>query len=336
MEADALVELGMLEADDNAEQSYLYYQQALKIYQEEGNISGEARVRNNIGIYHFERDELQSAKEYFTQALMLHRHDDDPKSEALLLGNLSNVVMYLGDIAQSIEYSRKAKEIQEHIGDDSTLARTLSNLANTLVYIGQKEEAFELLSRALVLAQQVEHHTLEAEVLEQFVHAVDDIQEREEYLRQVQEHYAEEYELLYQYSFVTSAQLDIEAKRWSSAEQKLRTALQYFAKKDHHYIEQIRIFLALIFAYTGRYEEAGALVSQLSDHHSSPSLQNLFYQTRILEIYILCGSPKAKDFEQQARRIIQDYDLEKYPQSQGIIDFRRVLDMSKNDMLTDT
>ena len=69
LEADALVELGMLEASDDPEKSHSFYVRALTIYKEENHVYGEARVLNNIGVYHFERDEIRKAKEYFTRSL---------------------------------------------------------------------------------------------------------------------------------------------------------------------------------------------------------------------------------------------------------------------------
>jgi len=324
LEANALVELGMLEANDDPKKAHGYYVRALTIYKEEKHVYGEARVLNNIGVYHFERDEIRKAKEYFTQSLKLHRQTGNTISEALLLGNLSNVVMDLGDISQSIEYARMAIDIQQRIGDDNKLARTLSNLGNTLVYIGQQEEALRMLERALQLSKKVENHILQGFILEQFIHATDDLQQKKVYLKQVRAIYSKEYELRYQYTHVTHAQIDIEEKKWNEAEKRLLSVRLYFVQKQHHYVEQIHILLALIYARTNRLTEAQELISNLEGHYTSPSLQNLFYQTRILEIYILCEMPEAKILQAQLEQLIQNYTLEQYPQSQGFLDFQRV------------
>ena len=57
----------------------------------------------------------------------------------------------------------------------------------------------------------------------------------------------------------------------------------------------------------------------------TPSLQNLFYQTLILEIYFLCSSPKAAELKNQLEILIQEYQLSQYPQCAGLVDFTRVV-----------
>ena len=65
-----------------------YYNQALPILREVGNLSVEATILNNIGLIYGNLGEKRKALDYYNQALLILREVENRGTEAIILSNI--------------------------------------------------------------------------------------------------------------------------------------------------------------------------------------------------------------------------------------------------------
>jgi tetratricopeptide (TPR) repeat protein len=123
------------------EQALDYLEQALHMYQEGGNRSGEARTLNDLGRVYGEMGNRERARSDFETALRICQEQGDQQIEGSALNNLGWVFIVLGQDKQAQAYYEQALAIFREMGDRLGEGSTLNNLGRVYEDLGQREQA---------------------------------------------------------------------------------------------------------------------------------------------------------------------------------------------------
>ncbi len=119
----------------------------------------EAQVRNALGYWHVEADELERAGEEFRAALRLAERSGDEPARGNALANLAHLQDLLGEEERALGLFGEARAIYEGIGDKSAVASVLSGRALAERGLGRAETALATIEEAVRLVEEVRGET---------------------------------------------------------------------------------------------------------------------------------------------------------------------------------
>jgi len=143
-----LYQQGTVEAKRSA---IVKFEQALKLYREAGDRSGEASTLTSIGSVYSDLGEKQKALEYYSQSLPLRRAVRDRGGEATTLTSIGRVHSDLGEKQKALEYYSQSLALRRAVGDRRGEAATLNHIGNVYADLGEKQKALEYYSQSLPL-----------------------------------------------------------------------------------------------------------------------------------------------------------------------------------------
>ena len=132
-----------------------YCEQALPLFRQVGDHSGEATTLNNIGAVYADLGEKGKALGYYEEALPLLRQVRDRSGEATTLNNIGRVYADLGEKEKALGYFEEALPLSRQVGDRSGEATALNNIGLVYADLGEKEKALGYYEQALSLSRQV-------------------------------------------------------------------------------------------------------------------------------------------------------------------------------------
>jgi CHAT domain-containing protein/tetratricopeptide (TPR) repeat protein len=155
-EAERLLQQGVEQYQTSQFQAALQsWQQALEIYQEIGDRTGEGTIRNHIGSVYFYQGQYPRALESYQQALSILQEVGDRVGEGRTLTGIGNVYFYQGQYPQALESYQQALSILQEVGDRVGEGTTLTGIGNVYFYQGQYPQALESYQQALSILQEV-------------------------------------------------------------------------------------------------------------------------------------------------------------------------------------
>ncbi|MBD2069533.1 tetratricopeptide repeat protein [Leptolyngbya sp. FACHB-671] len=136
-------------------QALEFYQQALSIAQAVGDRAGEGTTLNGIGRVYLDQGQYPQALEFYQQALSIARAIGDRAGEGTTLNGIGGVYLYQGQYPQALESFQQALSIARAIGDPAGEGATLNNIGRVYLYQGQYPQALESLQQALSIARAI-------------------------------------------------------------------------------------------------------------------------------------------------------------------------------------
>src|SRR4028119_1865993 len=100
-------------------------EEALKLYREAGDRTGEAATLTWLGGIYSELGEKQKALEYYSQSLPLLRAVGDRRGEATTLNNIGTVYSALGEKQKALEYYSQSLPLRRALGDRGAIGRAV-------------------------------------------------------------------------------------------------------------------------------------------------------------------------------------------------------------------
>lgn len=145
VEMDALRSLGIAaqEQGDLSEQ-LLYFEGALALAREIGDLWGARRALNSLGIIEQNKGSYESAQTYFEQSLVIARDIGDRLGENTVLGNLGVQATGLGQFPEARAYLEEALQIARDTDDVVGVNTWLLNLAYIVAVLGDVDRALGL------------------------------------------------------------------------------------------------------------------------------------------------------------------------------------------------
>ena len=124
---------------------------ALPIYEEVGDLLGQARALNNLGVYAYYEGRWENALEYYARACDVSQRAGDIVHAATATNNEAEILSDQGLLDESRELFEDALRVWRAAGYRVGIALATSNLGRVAARAGRFEEANELLNEALVL-----------------------------------------------------------------------------------------------------------------------------------------------------------------------------------------
>jgi CHAT domain-containing protein/Flp pilus assembly protein TadD len=165
-EADRLLNLG--EQQFNISQfdaAFQSWQQALTIYREIKDRSGEGAALGNLGNAYYSLGKYDKAIEFHLQALAISREIKDRSGEGAALGNLGIAYGSLGKYDKAIEFYLQSLEIKREIKDRSGEGNSLVNLGIAYDSLGKYDKAIEFYLQSLAIKREIKDHLGEGAAL---------------------------------------------------------------------------------------------------------------------------------------------------------------------------
>ncbi len=150
-EAWMLNNLGMVFGLQRKEQAVACFEEALAIYREIGDQSGEFRAANNVAQACLRVRRFPQALEAARQALAVQRQAGDRYGEGIALGNLGDACRALGRHDEAIGHLEQALEIFRELDDQHSQADSLSDLGDVYLAVGRLDDALSCLRASLAI-----------------------------------------------------------------------------------------------------------------------------------------------------------------------------------------
>ncbi|MDX6332749.1 MAG: hypothetical protein QOG05_89 [Streptosporangiaceae bacterium] len=163
-----------------------YFEQALAIRCQLGDLPGEAQTATSLADTYLRMQRYDDALDLLKRALEIRRQAANPYSESVVLNNLGEAYLALGRIPEAVESLEHSREIFRAIGDIRGEGYALNNLGDAYLALGRPAEAVSVLDRARQLRHAAGDRLEEAVTLRHLVRAYvnqDSPEQAQEYLR---------------------------------------------------------------------------------------------------------------------------------------------------------
>jgi len=138
-------------------ESQTYYEEALSIHREVGDLRGELSGLNNLGHLSQLIGDPKNAGNFFEEGLEICSKIGDRLAEGVLLANLGGLMVDLGEYDQVVHLLQRACEIREEIKNEEGVGLLLPTLGDTLRRQGKFTKAKVQLERALEINTRIQH-----------------------------------------------------------------------------------------------------------------------------------------------------------------------------------
>ncbi|MGQ7868866.1 tetratricopeptide repeat protein [Sunxiuqinia sp. sy24] len=134
---------------DKAIQNYRY---AAKVNTTIADLYSLGVNYNGIGVAFYNKEQYDSAKIYYTQALKLFQQQGNQQREAIALNNIANIYVNTGDSLQkALEYYEQAVVVFDELGDLRNKAFTLEGLGSVYRELKNYDKAIQAFHESLNL-----------------------------------------------------------------------------------------------------------------------------------------------------------------------------------------
>lgn len=137
-------------------------EQALNLARQVGNLRGQSRALNMLGLIGMEQHDFVVARQNFEQSLVLAREIRDLRVEAMVLNNLGNLAGAQTEFSVTRDYYQAALGLAREIGDRSGEGASLGNLGWVVGTLGDYRAARSYCEQSLQLARETGDRQSEA------------------------------------------------------------------------------------------------------------------------------------------------------------------------------
>jgi CHAT domain-containing protein/Tfp pilus assembly protein PilF len=176
------VQLYQQGTEESLRKALVKYEEALKLYREVGDSSGQAVSLRVLGQVYSDFGEKQKALDYYNQSLLLTRAVGDRSLEAGTLNNIGLVYSALGEKQKALEYYSQSLPLTRAVGNRSGEAVTLTNIGLVYYDLGEKQKALDYYSQSLTLSRALGDRREEARILNNIGLVYDNLGEKQKAL----------------------------------------------------------------------------------------------------------------------------------------------------------
>ncbi|MCO5267474.1 MAG: tetratricopeptide repeat protein [Brumimicrobium sp.] len=131
------------------------YFKGIALYEEVGNIRGQAAISINLGIVYDRLGEYSKALSYYFKALKINEEIGNKNSQASNLMNIGITYKNQGDFPKALDFYFKALKIGEEIGDKWNQASNYGNIGGVYVDQGDYSKALDYFFKALKINEEI-------------------------------------------------------------------------------------------------------------------------------------------------------------------------------------
>lgn len=148
------------------ENAIIFYEKALQLNRDSGDLRNAAININNLGVAYKERGHYDTALNYYNDALALRRESGDRRGEANTLNNMGAVCAESGRYRDAFRRLREAMDIYTAVKDHRGRIDALINLGVSYTDVGQYPEALDAFQNAGKLNQLVGDPRKQADIID--------------------------------------------------------------------------------------------------------------------------------------------------------------------------
>jgi adenylate cyclase len=137
---------------------------ALPIYEELGDLLGQANVLNNLGVDAYYEGRWQEALEHYDRSKALRERIGDVVGAATITNNIGEIKSDQGYLTTAAALAEEARDVFETAGHRLLLTHALSNLGRVAARRGELDEASQFLHEALQVAEDISSASLVVEI----------------------------------------------------------------------------------------------------------------------------------------------------------------------------
>ncbi len=142
---------------NNFEESGTYFDQALKIHREVGDLHGELSALNNLGYLMQLLGDPNRSIAFYEQGLAIAQGTGDRLAEGVLLTNLGDLTIQSGNYARAQNWLEQAKVIREEIANEEGVGVALKRLGDVFRLQGKYMHARAMYERAFEISKRIDH-----------------------------------------------------------------------------------------------------------------------------------------------------------------------------------
>jgi tetratricopeptide (TPR) repeat protein len=141
----ALNNIGVVFLDDFKvmDSAVAYFEKALILFKQIGNLEGVAAIYTNLGEVDLERHRYDSCMEYMQQSLLLFREVENKQGEGHVLFNIGRVQLHMQQFGLCQVFLDSAENIASQIGFEALLADIFKLRAGVFDSLGNYQQAYK-------------------------------------------------------------------------------------------------------------------------------------------------------------------------------------------------
>jgi DNA-binding SARP family transcriptional activator len=170
-EAWMLNNLGMAYGRQRMPQAVDYFEQALAIYRDLGDVRGESRAATNVANAYFDLSRFGEALEAGRRSLAIQRRANKRYGEGIALDVIGCACRALGRFSEAVDYLREALAIFRELGDRMTEADALSDLGEAYLGLDRVDEAIGSLRESVAIWEDIGDRHGQASTLQRLARA---------------------------------------------------------------------------------------------------------------------------------------------------------------------
>ncbi|HEX3753074.1 MAG TPA: BTAD domain-containing putative transcriptional regulator [Streptosporangiaceae bacterium] len=154
-EAWVLNDLGMVDSQQGMTEAIGYFEQALAIRRDLGDVRGEAVTVNNLADTYIRLGRVADGLDQLESAPEVQRKAGYRYGEGVALNNLGEAYLALGRTAEAVECLQQARDVFVETSAPHGEDYALHNLARAFLDLGRPEDAVECFQQALAIRRAV-------------------------------------------------------------------------------------------------------------------------------------------------------------------------------------
>ncbi len=127
---------------------------AAKIYEENNNMAGAAKIYNNIGILQKEQGNFDIALDYYNRSLQIYGSINNEEHQASVYSNMGLLFIRKEQPDKALDYLTKAQILNKKHDNRSALGRTVQNIGELNYSLGEYHEAEKRFEEALAIKKE--------------------------------------------------------------------------------------------------------------------------------------------------------------------------------------
>lgn len=167
--------LGECQVRKDPGEALRFFQDALAIWTELGNVEEQAEVLQAIGAAYSQKSLNDEARPAFQKALDLAQEAKVPRVEASAWNALATIYLNEGESKKAFEYAQNAVRLAEQVNSPATKAAALTTMGSVYRRWGELPAALKHFSEALAINQRLGNAAGEGYVLSHFLNIYQDL-----------------------------------------------------------------------------------------------------------------------------------------------------------------
>ncbi|MEZ4517038.1 MAG: tetratricopeptide repeat protein [Chloroflexota bacterium] len=246
----------------NTDSALEHLQEALDLYREAENLSGQATVLNLLANIYFDSGDWKKSEDFYRQAGQIFNQLGDAYNRSFVDNNRGGIALNQGRLDEALDFYERALKTQERIGKSPYVMGLLHlNLGATQVKRGEQSDALYHLNASQELFDQAQARDFLPELYRRFAEAniaIEELDAARDYIQKSEE-IATELAMKGEigHALRVIGRIELMAQNSQRAEEALLEAVEILeGVSDEYGVAQAHLLLAQLYAAQGDAEQS--------------------------------------------------------------------------------